>query len=97
MAEPAPTAAATEPPAAPEAPDQADANIEVYERTFRKCMAAAERILEDEGMPGISDRKVDVATALFQQFYADQGSANNFQRQTQAVMDGVQRVLEGRR
>ncbi len=50
-------------------PDQEASNIEAYARIFRKCLDAAKQIIADQGGDG---SVVEIAEAIFKQFYHDQ-------------------------
>lgn len=100
---PAPTVSVTQEPAIPATPPpikktQEDLNIEVYEKVFKKCMSAAERILGSRSSSNTEQtNRVTIAAAIFDRFYSDQSSMKSGQLQAKAMIDGMTQVLEGRR
>jgi hypothetical protein len=95
-----------ETPAAPATPPpikktQEEVNIDVYEKVFLKCMAAAARIIThrhgDTPTEESKNRQVTIAAAIFDRFYNDQTAMKAGQIQAKAMIDGMNQVLEGRR
>jgi len=92
-----------EAPATPATPPpkktQEDANIEVYEKVFLKCISAADRILGSRSTGSNTEQtnRVTIAVAIFDRFYNDQTAMKAGQIQAKAMIDGMTQVLEGRR
>jgi len=100
MTNSAPEAAPIAPPALavlPPKKDQEDANIEVYERVFSKCLGAAARIVEKDRGSRNADRELQIAAAIFDRFYSDQVAQRSAKLQADAMIQGMTSVLEGRR
>lgn len=77
--------------------DQVDLNIEVYEKVFGKCIEAATRLLEERQMDYSTAQKVEVAKAIFDRFYQDQGIITQANIQSEKVVSSISRLFEGRR
>jgi len=74
--------------------DQVDLNIEFYTSIYRKCLREAETIAHEKNWG--SDSVLEMAETIFKQFFADQTAVAGQSRQTKALVDGMQSVLESR-
>jgi len=79
-------------------PDVEDLNIAAYERVFAKALDAAAR-LEPKITMGTKDRDtrvLQIGTAIFRQFFTDQGNIQQAQRNAEAMVKGISGVMDGR-
>lgn len=89
---------------------QEEVNVEVYEEVFKKCMAAAARIIVARHGDALTDasrlnqvtdasrlNQVKIASAIFDRFYNDQTALKAGGIQAKAMIEGMTQVLEGRR
>ncbi len=77
--------------------DVEQANIAAYERVFRKCMAAADRILADNPQGRVTGDLVDLSKALFERFYSDQATITQAQKNAEAMVKSMTAIMESRR
>lgn len=73
-------------------------NIAAYERVFIKSLKSAEKVVDHLGMSAGSrdERVLQVGTAIFKQFFTDQGNITQAQRNAEAMVRGISGVMEGR-
>ena len=69
-------------------------NVAFYGNIYRKFLAEAEKIAEEKKYT--RQETFEITTVMFKQFFADQTAIAGQVRQTQAVLDGMSSVLQGR-
>ena len=83
--------------ASPAPPDVERANLEVYERVFRKCIDTADRILHDHNSMNQGNARLELAKVLFERFYSDQATITQAEKNAQAMVKSMTAIMESRR
>lgn len=75
-------------------------NIARYERVFSKCLDAAQRVAQQKftGITAVATQELalEIATAMFKRFYADQSAIQGAERQARSMITALTSIMEGR-
>jgi hypothetical protein len=77
--------------------DVEQANIAAYERVFRKCIGAANRVLNDNPVAEPNITRLELAKMFFERFYSDQATITQAQKNAEAMVKSMTAIMESRR